>query len=115
MQVKPSQQEIRHTALTNRPRSPNSAGLRRRLFVGQTAECAKKANQIHLCLNQVEIWLGTITRDCLRRKIFRSIRDLVNEILRCVRPCSRNVQLFRWTYHNLKGYIYASSISERHH
>jgi hypothetical protein len=30
---------------------------------------------------QVEIWFGLITRDCIRRAIFRPVPDLINTIL----------------------------------
>src|SRR6266849_3244253 len=32
-------------------------------------------------LNQVEIWLGLITRDCIRRGIFHSVPDLTHQIM----------------------------------
>jgi transposase len=59
-------------------------------------------------LNQVKIWLGIITRDCLRHGIFRSVPDLVNHILRYVQHYNRNAQPFRWTYRNPKSRIHIS-------
>jgi transposase len=66
-------------------------------------------------LNQVEIWLGMITRDCIRRGIFRSVPDLVTQILSYVRLYNRNAQPFRWTYRNPKRRIHVSPISVTQH
>lgn len=66
-------------------------------------------------LNQVEIWLGMITRDCIRRGIFRSVPDLVSQILAYVRLYNRNAQPFRWTYRNPKRRIHVSPISVTRH
>ena len=62
-------------------------------------------------LNQVEIWLGMITRDCIRRGIFRSVPDLVSKIMSYVRLYNRNAQPFRWTYRNPRHRIHVSPIS----
>ena len=51
-------------------------------------------------LNQVEIWLGMITRDCIRRGVFHSVSDLAHKILTYIRLYNRNAQPFRWTYRN---------------
>jgi hypothetical protein len=32
-------------------------------------------------LNQMEIWLGMITRDCIRRGMLHLVDDLVNKII----------------------------------
>jgi transposase len=66
-------------------------------------------------LNQVEIWLGMITRHCIRRGIFRSVPDLVTQILGYVRLYNRNAQPFRWTYRNPKRRIHVSPISVTQH
>jgi len=66
-------------------------------------------------LNQVEIWLGMITRDCIRHGIFRSVPDLVTQILGYVRLYNRNAQPFRWTYRNPKRRIHVSPISVTQH
>jgi transposase len=66
-------------------------------------------------LNQVEIWFGLITRDCIRRGIFRSVLDLVSKILSYVRLYNRNAQPFRWTYRNPRKRIHVSPISVTRH
>ena len=66
-------------------------------------------------LNQVEIWFGMISRDCIRRGIFRSVADLVSKILSYVRLYNRNAQPFRWTYRNPRKRIRVSPISETRH
>lgn len=66
-------------------------------------------------LNQVEIWLGLITRDCIRRGIFVSVPDLVHRIKTYVRLYNRNAQPFRWTYRNPKKHIHVSLSSETRH
>ncbi|MBI4460718.1 MAG: transposase [Acidobacteria bacterium] len=37
-------------------------------------------------LNPVEIWLGMVTCDCIRRGIFPSVPDLLHKIMSYVRP-----------------------------
>jgi transposase len=66
-------------------------------------------------LNQVEIWLGMITRECIRRGIFRSVPDLVHKIMAYVRLYNRNAQPFRWTYRNPKRRIHVSPVSVTRH
>jgi len=66
-------------------------------------------------LNQVEIWLGLITRDCIRRGIFRSVTDLVQHILNYIRLYNRNAQPFQWTYSNPKHRIRVSLTSVTRH
>ena len=66
-------------------------------------------------LNQVEIWLGMITRDCIRRGVFQSLPDLVNKIMAYVRQYNRNAQPFRWTYRNPRKRIRVSPISVTRH
>lgn len=66
-------------------------------------------------LNQVEIWLGMITRDCLRRGLFRSVPDLVTRIMSYVRLYNRTAQPFRWTYRNPRKRIHVSPISVTRH
>jgi transposase len=66
-------------------------------------------------LNQVEIWLGMITRDCIRRGIFQSVPDLVHKIMAYVRLYNRNAQPFRWTYRNPRKRIRVSPISVTRH
>jgi transposase len=66
-------------------------------------------------LNQVEIWLGLITCDCIRRGIFRSVAHLVHQIKRYIRLYNRNAQPFRWTYRNPRKRIRVSLSSETRH
>lgn len=66
-------------------------------------------------LNQVEIWLGMITRDCIRRGVFHSTPDLVHKILTYIRQYNRNAQPFHWTYTNPKQRIRVSLSSVTRH
>ena len=66
-------------------------------------------------LNQVEIWLGLVTRDCIRRGVFRSVPDLVHKIMTYIRLYNRNAQPFRWTYRNSKKRIRVSLSSVTRH
>ncbi len=66
-------------------------------------------------LNQVEIWLGLITRDCIRRGIFHSVADLVSKIMSYVRLYNRTAQPFRWTYRNPRKRIRVSLTSVTRH
>jgi transposase len=66
-------------------------------------------------LNQVEIWLGLITRDCIRRGIFISVAHLVHQIKRYIRLYNRTAQPFRWTYRNPRKRIHVSLSSETRH
>jgi hypothetical protein len=59
-------------------------------------------------LNQVEIWLGMITRDCIRRGIFHSLPHLSHPIMNYIRLYNRTAQPFRWTYSNPKKRIRVS-------
>jgi transposase len=66
-------------------------------------------------LNQVEIWLGLITRDCIRRGIFRSVPDLTHQILNYIRLYNRNAPPFHRTYSNPKKRIRVSLSSVTRH
>lgn len=66
-------------------------------------------------LNQVEIWLGMITRDCIRRGIFHSVPQLTHQIMNYIRLYNRNAQPFRWTYSNPKKRIRVSLSSVTPH
>jgi transposase len=59
-------------------------------------------------LNQVEIWLGLIIRDCIRRGIFHSVPDLTHQIMNYIRLYNRDAQPFHWTYSNPKKRIRVS-------
>ncbi len=66
-------------------------------------------------LNQVETWLGMISRDCLRRGIFRSVSDLIHKIMTYIRSYNRHAQPFRWTYRNPRNRIRVSLTSVTQH
>src|SRR5712692_9046185 len=66
-------------------------------------------------LNQVEIWLGMITRDCIRRGVFHSVPELAYKILTYIRQYNRNAQPFRWIYSNPKKRIRVSLSSVTRH
>jgi DDE superfamily endonuclease len=66
-------------------------------------------------LNQVEIWLGMITRDCIRRGVFHSASDLAHKIMTYIRFYNRNAQPFRWTYRNPRKRIRVSLSSVTRH
>jgi hypothetical protein len=66
-------------------------------------------------LNQVETWLGLISRDCLRRGIFRSVPDLIHKIITYIRLYNRHAQPFRWTYRNPRKRISVSLTSVTQH
>ena len=66
-------------------------------------------------LNQVEIWFGMISRDCIRRGVFHSLPDLVHKIMTYIRQYNRNAQPFRWTYTNPRKRIRVSLSSVTQH
>jgi hypothetical protein len=66
-------------------------------------------------LNQVEIWLGMITRDCIRRGVFKSVPELVKKIMAYVRVYNRTARPFRWTYRHPRKRIRVSPISVTRH
>jgi transposase len=66
-------------------------------------------------LNQVEIWLGMITRDCIRRGVFKSVPNLVAKIMAYIRLYNRNAQPFRWTYRYPKKRIRVPLIYDTTH
>jgi transposase len=66
-------------------------------------------------LNQVEIWLGMITRDCIRRGIFHSAADLMHTIVTYIRRYNRTAQPFCWTYANPRKRIRVSLSSVTRH
>ena len=66
-------------------------------------------------LNQVEIWLGMVTRDCIRRGVFRSVPDLVHKIMSYIRLYNRQARPFRWTYRNSRQRIHVSLTSVTRH
>jgi len=66
-------------------------------------------------LNQVEIWLGLITRDCIRRGVLKSTPDLTNKIMAYIRLYNRHAQPFQWTYRNPRKRVRVSPISVTRH
>ena len=66
-------------------------------------------------LNQIEIWLGMITRDCIRRGVFHSVSDLAHKIMTYIRLYNRNAQPFHWTYRNPRKRIRVSPSSVTQH
>jgi len=53
-------------------------------------------------LNQVEIWFGMITSQCIRRGTFTSVRDLVRRIDSYIQGYNQNARPFTWTYRNVR-------------
>ena len=51
-------------------------------------------------LNQVEIWFGMITSQCIRRGTFTSVRDLIRRINSYIQGYNQNARPFTWTYRN---------------
>jgi hypothetical protein len=48
-------------------------------------------------LNQVEIWFGMVTRDCLRRGMVHSMPELSRQIMKSIRLYNRYARPFGWT------------------
>ncbi len=51
-------------------------------------------------LNQVEIWFGMISAQCIRRGTFTSVRDLVRRINSYIQGYNEHARPFTWTYRN---------------
>ena len=56
-----------------------------------------------------------ITRDCIRRGVFRSVPDLSQKIMTYIRSYNRHAQPFHWTYRNPQKRIHVSPISVTGH
>lgn len=56
-------------------------------------------------LNQVEIWFGMITSQCIRRGTFTSVRDLIRRIDSYIQGYNQNALPFTWTYRNVRKRI----------
>ena len=56
-----------------------------------------------------------VTRDCVRRGVFKSVPDLVAKIMTYIRFYDRNAQPFHWTYRNPRKRIRVSPISVTRH
>ncbi|HEV2493771.1 MAG TPA: IS630 family transposase, partial [Terriglobia bacterium] len=61
------------------------------------------------------IWLGLITRDCIRRGVFKSAPDLAQKIMAYIRLHNRHAQPFHWTYRNPRKRVRVSPISVTRH
>jgi putative transposase len=66
-------------------------------------------------LNQMEIWLGMITPNCIRWGMLHSVPDWARKSPTYVRPYTRNAQSFRCTYTNSKQRIPVSLSSVTQH
>ncbi|HZT70723.1 MAG TPA: transposase [Terriglobia bacterium] len=66
-------------------------------------------------LNQVEIRLGMTTRDGIRRRVLRTVPDLVSKLMAYVRLYNHQAQPFRWTYRNPRSQIHVSPLSVTGH
>lgn len=64
-------------------------------------------------LNQVEIWFGMITSQCIRRGTFTSVRDLIRRIDSYIQSYNQHATPFTWTYRETRKRIYVplSSLS----
>jgi putative transposase len=56
-------------------------------------------------LNQVEIWFGMITSQCIRRGTFTSVRDLIRRIDSYIQDYNQHATPFTWTYPQTKKRI----------
>ena len=56
-------------------------------------------------LNQVEIWFGMITSQCIRRGTFTSVRDLIRRIDSYIRDYNQHATPFTWTYRQTRKRI----------
>jgi len=51
-------------------------------------------------INQVECWFSIISRQCIRRGIFESVKDLITKIKTFIVAYNKNAKPFKWTYSN---------------
>lgn len=56
-------------------------------------------------LNQVEIWFGMISAQCIRRGTFSSVRDLIRRIDSYIQGYNQQARPFTWTYRNVRKRI----------
>ncbi|MCB1169450.1 MAG: IS630 family transposase [Leptospiraceae bacterium] len=47
-------------------------------------------------LNQIEIWFSLISRQCIRRGVFHSVRDLISKIKAYIEKYNSSAQPFQW-------------------
>lgn len=66
-------------------------------------------------LNLVESWFAKIERDGVARGVFKSVRDLSRELLRCIRHYNETATPTRWKYTDTSHRIGATvSTATRH-
>lgn len=51
-------------------------------------------------LNQIEIWFSLVSRQCIRRGVFHSVRHLISEIKAYIEKYNQTARPFRWTADN---------------
>jgi transposase len=56
-------------------------------------------------LNQVEIWFGMISSQCIRRGTFTSVRDLIRRIDSYIQNYNQHAMPFTWTYRETRRRI----------
>lgn len=49
-------------------------------------------------LNQIELWFSILARKIIRRGIFNSKQELVNNIMKFIKDYNKKARPFRWTY-----------------
>lgn len=49
-------------------------------------------------LNQIEIWFSIISRQCIRRGVFHSVKELIKSIKDFIREYNKKAKPFIWTY-----------------
>jgi transposase len=59
-------------------------------------------------LNQVEIWFGMISSQCIRRGTFTSVRDLIRRIDSYIEHYNQHATPFAWTYRDVRKRISVS-------
>ena len=52
-------------------------------------------------LNQVETWFSIISRQCIRRASFHSVKSLVKEIKKFIEEYNKDCKPFVWTYNDV--------------
>jgi transposase len=51
-------------------------------------------------LNQIEIWFSILSRQCIRRGVFQSVKHLISEIRAYIIKYNKGARPFKWTYDN---------------
>jgi transposase len=49
-------------------------------------------------LNQIELWFSVLQRQKLKRALFTSIEDLIDQVFQYIKEYNRNARPFAWTY-----------------